>query len=266
MRRIGHPLLGLVVAVVLLGCSAQGQRPMLYQTSTLDALMEGVYDGDVTLGELKRHGDIGLGTFAALDGEMVVLDGVVYQVRLDGKVYRPDDRQITPFAVAAFQQRGQPLHLTDGNGIAALERQLDALLAADRNIPVLVRIDGVFEYVKTRSVPRQNPPYARLADVAKKQATFEFRQVKGTIVALRCPAFMQGANLVGWHMHFLTADRAAGGHMLDCRLQQGDAVISRLDGVVVSLPRGPFRQYKPLSRPSSELDQIEKASLMSTGR
>ena len=56
----------------------------VYQTSTMGALLDGVYDGDVTIAELLTHGDFGLGTFNHLDGEMVVLDGVCHHLRSDG--------------------------------------------------------------------------------------------------------------------------------------------------------------------------------------
>lgn len=47
--------------------------PELFQYSTLEALLGGVYDGEVTVGELLTHGDFGLGTFNSLDGEMIIL-------------------------------------------------------------------------------------------------------------------------------------------------------------------------------------------------
>src|ERR1700733_13521180 len=70
----------------------------VYQTSTMAALLDGIYDGDVTIAELLGHGDFGLGTFNHLDGEMVVLDGTCYRLRADGSatVAGPDD--LTPFA------------------------------------------------------------------------------------------------------------------------------------------------------------------------
>ena len=70
----------------------------LYQVSTIDALMQGVFDGVQPVGELKRHGDFGIGTFDALDGEMIVLDGVVYQAKADGRIYPVKDSATTPFA------------------------------------------------------------------------------------------------------------------------------------------------------------------------
>jgi alpha-acetolactate decarboxylase len=65
------------------GCDAE-----VYQFSTISALLEGVYDGDVTVAEILRHGDFGLGTFNHLDGEMVIFDGVCYRLRFDGTATR----------------------------------------------------------------------------------------------------------------------------------------------------------------------------------
>ena len=66
---------------------ATDDREVLYQVSTIDALMQGVFDGVQPVGEIRKHGDFGIGTFDALDGEMIVLDGVVYQAKADGQIY-----------------------------------------------------------------------------------------------------------------------------------------------------------------------------------
>src|SRR5262252_1678363 len=71
----------------------------LYQVSTSTALVEGIYQGAVRVGTLREHGDLGLGTFENLDGEMVVVDGRFFQVRADGSVRECDDRVLSPFAV-----------------------------------------------------------------------------------------------------------------------------------------------------------------------
>src|ERR1700760_776626 len=74
----------------------------VYQTSTMGALLEGIYDGDVTIAELLTHGDFGLETFNHLDGEMVVLDGVCYHLRADGSVHVAAADERTPFAAVTF--------------------------------------------------------------------------------------------------------------------------------------------------------------------
>ena len=71
----------------------------LFQVSTTGALVQGVYRGAMTLGTLKEHGDFGLGTFDGLDGEMVAFDGEFYQVHASGKIEKPPDNALIPFAV-----------------------------------------------------------------------------------------------------------------------------------------------------------------------
>src|SRR5271167_2329824 len=70
----------------------------LYQVSTATALVEGIYQGAVRVGTLREHGDLGLGTFEDLDGEMVVVDGQFFQVRSDGSVRECGDDVLSPFA------------------------------------------------------------------------------------------------------------------------------------------------------------------------
>ena len=64
----------LVTSFFLFGCSTAPQN-VVYQESTVDALLSGVYDGELPLEQLRKHGHFGIGTFDRLDGEMVLLDG-----------------------------------------------------------------------------------------------------------------------------------------------------------------------------------------------
>jgi acetolactate decarboxylase len=105
--------------------------------------------------------------------------------------------------------------------LAGLSTALDNALETP-NIFYAVRIDGYFSYIKTRSVPRQEKPYPKLIDVAKKQPTFEFNNVRGTIIGLRCPQFVKGLNVPAWHFHFITEDRSAGGHLLEVRFDSSE--------------------------------------------
>ena len=51
----------------------QNRDDTLTPVSTIDAILNGLYDGIITYGELKEWGDFGIGTFEGLDGEMVAL-------------------------------------------------------------------------------------------------------------------------------------------------------------------------------------------------
>ena len=229
----------------------------LFQTSTIDALLHGEYDGDVDFEELGGRGNFGLGTLEALDGEMVALDGGFYQVKADGRAYEIEPRARTPFAVVTFFEPTITRALaapTDFDGFCAL---LDRLVG-DEAPCCAVRLDGRFEYVKTRSVPRQRKPYPALAEVVKNQPTFELRDVTGSIVGFRFPSYAQGINVAGYHFHFITDDRSAGGHVLDFRLASGELSVDQESDLRLELPDGVDLPAPDLSAAKrEELDRIE---------
>jgi acetolactate decarboxylase len=215
------------------------ERPhhVLFQTSTIDALLEGSYDGDVSFAELEERGDFGLGTLDALDGEMVALDGGFYQVRSDGRARAIDGGTRTPFAVVTFFEPNVSLTLAEPVDLAALRARLDQLVGAEASC-YAVRVDGCFEYVKTRSVPRQRKPYPPLAQVVENQPTFELRDVSGSLIGFRFPHYAEGLNVAGYHFHFITADRSAGGHVLEFRLAGGELLVDSEADLRLELPPG----------------------------
>jgi acetolactate decarboxylase len=209
----------------------------LFQTSTIDALLDGNYEGEIDFAELDAYGDFGLGTFDALDGEMVGIDGAYYQVRADGRAYEVDRQMKTPFAVVTFFEPREILPFTNSMDYTALLTYLDAV-AGDRAICHAVRVEGHFYYVKTRSVPRQHKPYPPLVEVVKHQPTFEFRDVRGSLVGFRFPDYVQGLNVAGYHFHFITEDRSGGGHLLECQMTRGELRIDHESDLRLELPAG----------------------------
>ena len=215
LKKIGlFSLLTLLVFATNSSVHAQQQREVLFQLSTIDGLLSGIYDGRMTLGELKQHGDIGIGTFHALDGEMLVVDGTVYQVTADGAVHIPDPTVTTPFAAVTFFDVDQEKGLPSGVDFQGVVKEIDGLIPTP-NLFHAIRIEGTFQRVKTRSVPKQVKPYPPLGEVVKTQPIFDFEDVEGVIVGLRCPPFVKGINVPGSHLHFLTKDKKAGGHVLE---------------------------------------------------
>ncbi len=189
-------------------------------------------------GELKEHGSMGIGTFNALDGEMIVsLDGIFYKVRSDGKVYKVKDSEKTPFAVVTFfladiVKNSGPVENYDDLKVA-----LDGLIPSD-NIFYAIQIEGEFDYVKTRSVPAQKKPYPLLAEVVEHQSVFEFNNVKGTILGFRAPPYVKGVNVPGYHLHFINEDRSSGGHLLACTISEARIKIDSSDSFKMILPGG----------------------------
>ena len=206
----------------------------LYQTSLMSALMAGIYEGEATYGQIRKYGDFGVGTFNDLDGEMVGFDGTFYQLRSDGSARPVTDDQKTPFAVVTFFQPDQELdvvqQMTKNDLVAAIEKGTDA------NLFSAVRVDGIFEEVRTRTVPRQVKPFPPLTEAAKHEAEKVFTNVEGTLAGFRSPAYAQGIGVAGFHLHFLRQDKHAGGHALDYRIRAGKVQTCTVHDLRVELP------------------------------
>jgi acetolactate decarboxylase len=247
------------LALSFSACSnLQKNRDVLYQTSTINALLEGVYDGDITFHELKEHGDFGLGTFHALDGEMIALDGNFYQIKTDGIAYPVDASMKTPFAVVTFFEPDQTVPINKQLDYKDLEAYLDSVLPTE-NIFFAIKLDGTFSYIKARSVPKQKKPYPPLVDVAKHQKIFEFHDVKGVIVGFRLPQYMKGINVPGYHLHFITDDRKSGGHLLACQIEDVRAEIDYTSNFYMVLPgKDIFYKINLTKDKQKQLDKIEK--------
>lgn len=208
----------------------------VFQTSTIAALLDGAYDGDVTFGELRAHGDLGLGTLQHLDGEMIALDGEFWQASATGTVRRIADDELTPFAVVCpfapdvEQALAQPLRHEDL--VAAIEEHVG------ESGTLAVRIDGRFSRVRARSVPAQRRPYLPLEEVAARQVLFEWRDLDATLVGFRFPQAAGGIELPGYHLHVISADRTRGGHVLAADLVAGTLWADRVSALRLELPSG----------------------------
>lgn len=192
-----------------------GHKPHeVYQTSTIVSLVEGLYDGNVAYRDVMRHGDFGVGTFNALDGEMVAVDGKFFHLRSDGSVSRVSGEEVTPFA-AVTRFRPNIDHSETGT---LTRQQCEAVvhgLAPSDNLFYALRIDGRFPSISTRTVSRQSKPYPRLADAAAAEPTVTLTDTEGSIVGFHTPDYAQGIGVAGYHLHYLSADHRSGGHVFD---------------------------------------------------
>lgn len=214
---------------------------MLYQVSTVNAMLAGNFDGARTFAELKKQGDFGIGIIHALDGEMIALDGRFYQLNVDGEAKPVPDQMKTPFAVVTFFDADESLSVEDGPfSFSSLQKSIDAL-RTNKRIFYAIRIDGEFEFVRTRSFMAQEKPYPKLLKVLRGKQPFQrFENVKGTIVGFWFPKYMGGIRVFGYHFHFITEDRTRGGHVLDFKLVKGKIEIDRTSKIHVDIivPKG----------------------------
>lgn len=220
------------------GCAGHPGRDALYQVSTIQALCAGDYDGQASVGALRRRGDFGLGTFHGLEGEMVVLDGNFYQVKVDGKAYLVKEARQIPFAQVTFFDVDNTFESGGELGYAGFKQYLDSALAS-RNIFYAVKISGRFKYVKTRSVPRQSKPYPGLDQAVKEQKVFEFNDIEGDVVGFRSPEYAGNFSVGGYHLHFISKDRKKGGHLLDFQASRVKIEIDETADFYLSLPTNP---------------------------
>jgi acetolactate decarboxylase len=236
---------------------AEHQPHVLFQASTIGALLEGAYDGDVSFAELARHGDLGLGTLNALDGEMIAVSGSFYRAGVDGAVHEVRPTAKTPFAVMVFFTPTAEVELAGPLAQDELLAHLDELAPA-RAVSWAVRIDGSFEMVRARSVPKQKPPYRPLTEVVAEQHVFELKDVAGTMLGFRFPDYSEGIEVSGYHLHFISEDRARGGHVLDCRSRDVRVALDPSSDLHVELPPGIDLAAPELQGSTHEaLDRVE---------
>ena len=209
-------------------------KSSIYLCSPVNALVEGIYEENISISEIKQYGDFGLGTFNDLDGEMVMLDGKVYQIFSDGIVNEVKEDALTPFACVTFYKALSTDRIEHEMDYSDFLAMINSLMPSP-NMFYAIRIDGAFSYVKARSVPRQEN-YRPLVEVAKEQSTFHFRNVEGTLSGFFTPSFMASLNVPGLHLHFLSGDLKHGGHVLECRPKKAEIGIQFIQKLELSLP------------------------------
>lgn len=264
IRAIKSSFILLFLSFFTLSCNTpmadQGEPPSdkVYQYSTIKALLEGLYDGDLNLGDLKKQGDLGIGTFNALDGEMVVLNDTVYQVKSDGRVYLPADSVQTPYATLAAFETDTSFQVNGPVNYVQLRQFLDEQIPGKNGLYAF-KITGEFRELKVRSVPRQSPPYLPLDVVVKNQTMFGFQSIKGTLLGFYFPEYLAEISVPGYHLHFISEDRSQGGHVLFFEGISASIEMDELTGLNLVLPTHEAFKNQDLSQDrKKELEQVEQ--------
>lgn len=259
MKNIGKIIMIGLYLLWLSGCNPKAskvvQEQALYQISTIDALMQGVFDGNIKLSELAKKGDFGIGTFNALDGELILEDGLYYQVRADGKVYRPSGETLTPFASVVNFSPEDSMEVRNLD-FQKLKYLADSLMGS-LNYFYAVRLEGEFDSIHTRSVPAQQKPYPELVVVTRNQPEFHISKTHGKLTGFFCPEFVKGINITGYHLHFLSDDKTSGGHLLDFHLKSGMLKLDRISKFEMQLPESSAFQKSEFKIDRSE--QVKEA-------
>lgn len=248
-----------LILLFVLGCAQTPyKKDVIFQNAPINSLMAGCYTGSMSIGGLKDHGNFGLGTVDALDGEMIVLGGNFYQIRSNGEVNALKDNDTSPFATLTFFNAEQNLDPEKPLDFNALKTYLDEELPSS-NLLYAIKVEGRFSTIKVRSVARQDKPYPILTEAIGEQKICELKDREGTLVGFRFPPYMTGVNAVGYHFHFLSKDKRAGGHVLD--FQTGAALI-KVDNVrnfLMELPENKeFLEFHSGIDSSQAIAKVEK--------
>lgn len=247
--------------------SSQPGSGDIFQVSTMRALLAGSFDGDTPYAEIMRHGDFGVGTFNALNGEMAALDGNYYHLHSDGSVSDVDPTDLTPFAAVTFFRADAEIDIESPCIRSDLFTLVDATIPST-NLFYAIRIDGLFSAVTTRTAARQTKPYPRLVETTTSQVERTFRDVRGTVVGFRSPQYAQGTTVAGYHLHFLDDVRTLGGHVLDFRLERGRITLDQDADLHVHMPTdaGPPEAETLDADVAAEIERSENSTRASTTR
>lgn len=263
--------LGIAVAVAIIffgwafathlpkGDDGAEDHDTLYQVSTIDALLQGSFDGTEQVGEILEHGDFGIGTFDGLDGEMIVLDGVAYQAKADGLISAVPDTVTTPFATVTRFDHDFTVTTGSRMNYTTLSETLASQLPS-QNMIYAVRIHGTFPSMKVRSIPRQQQPYPTLVEAVKNQSVYSYAGTTGTVVGFYTPVMFEGLNVPGYHLHYISDDKKTGGHILDMTVEAGTPVVCDITSrFAMSLPlSGTFTGVDLSQDLSGDLAKVER--------
>ena len=206
----------------------------IFQVSTSGAIVQGLYQGCVTVADLRRHGDLGLGTFEDLDGEMILIDGHCFQARSDGTVVEAPDDALTPFASVVNFAPDSTADLAGVDSYGALTERLDALRSS-KNGMVSIKATGRFDRMRVRTACRTESG-VDLVEATANQRVFDYADVPGTLVGFWSPDYAKSIAISGWHLHFISDDRTKGGHVLDLAVPELHVELNDVNDVHLAIP------------------------------
>ena len=208
----------------------------VYQYSLFTALANSIYDGTMTVADVKTKGDMGLGTYNGLDGEMIVNNGKVYQFPANGKVTMPTDKTLVPFTVVKFFQPDFVVETGTVTDYPELKKLAEKQFSSPNYIYAL-KVTGTFTRIKCGSAEKQALPYEKtLSEAIANRPVFESENIQGILVGFWFPEYVGGVNIPGFHLHFISADETKAGHVLEFDAANLKLEIDQSSGLEFDLP------------------------------
>lgn len=233
----------------------------VYQVSTLQALALGYTRAVINVEDLLKEGDTGLGTFEDVNGEMIVMEGRCFRADQNGDVTVVSPDTGVPFAAVAKLYGEQQFQLGNMPDITSVRNELTRKIEErfGLNSMHVVRIDGLFEKVDARSEAPYRSHHITLKEVlGKNQKAFMFENIRGSLVGVYFPDYMDGINMPGWHLHFISEDRSKGGHVFDVSVLEGVAKVDKISNIYINLPKeAAFDTYSLKQDLQDEIKSVE---------
>lgn len=205
----------------------------IWQNMLSKAYAQGRFEGVVTIRELREHGRFGLGQYEALDGEVIVWDGQFYRATGNGRVRFADDSDRLCFAQVSDFNPQRRLDAPPRITFDTIKPFLEAVQGT-RNTFFALTIEGFFESVTATAYHPQTEPYPPPANISPQ--VFEFSQVEGRLIVFYSPPYMRDVGIPGYHFHFLSQDRAGGGHVTAFTLSQGTIALEEINRFLLDIP------------------------------
>lgn len=231
----------------------------LFQVSTSTALVQGVYKGCTTVSSIKTYGNFGLGTYDALNGEGLMLDGHVFQALSDGTVVEPDKACMVPFWVSTQFVADRTAKLPMISSLNELCSQVNQYRPSE-NLFYAMRIDGLFEMIHYR-VANKSSPGIDLVSATSQQTEFRLNNIEGTLLGFWSPDYAKSFNIPGYHLHFLSSNHQHAGHVLEICGKNLTLQIMDINKMMVIMPKSESFLKADLSKdPTIALSKAEGAN------
>ncbi|MBQ6782361.1 MAG: acetolactate decarboxylase [Treponema sp.] len=234
----------------------------MFQVSTLQSLALGYTRAVITVDELMKHGEAGLGTFEDVNGEMIAIGGKCFRAMEDGTVEQAADDRGVPFAAVAYMDGCREFELSGDYDMKSLKDELNNRIEEDfgLNSMHIIQINGTFEKIYARSEAPYRSHHVTLKKMLETtQKSFEFCQIKGSLVGVYYPDYMDGINAAGWHLHFVNDERNKGGHVYEIQMTRGKVRLAKRSRIEIQLPKDPaFDTYALKTASKDEIKQVEQ--------
>jgi acetolactate decarboxylase len=204
----------------------------LFQVGNASALFSGAIEGDMTIQQLKQHGNFGLGTFNDIKGEMIALDGDFYQIGENGKTTLVDLKWKTPYAEIMNFVPKLFIHLDKFENYKLLKEMIYSKLD-NKNIPYAVYIKGHFDYIKLRS----RSPRSALETKNIIEKIYLLQNISGTLVGYWFPEYLMNLTVPSFHLHFISDDKKRSGHVLDLKIENAQFSLKEIDKIELQFPQ-----------------------------